>query len=605
MPPFPDTHSLLYADDLSLFVMEDSLKSAVSKLQNSLTLCYSWLRDKALNLNPSKCNVMMFTRKRISNFPGLFLNNVKINLVTKCKFLGLYLDAPLLTWSHHVDYIKSTCNKKLNIMKALTSKSWGANRQILITFYTAFIKSKINYGIEIYSSACPSKLHALEVIQNAALRLVTGLPKSSSIFSLQSESKIPSLTHSIDFYLIKYFYKMQSYPNNHILHNLLTTQWNYIKTFRWLTLRHKSPFILRAERLCMKYDLQVDILSNDRVYFPFPWSGLNTFISTSFEIKGKKQDIGNEVILSVFNETIFNKYPDFCTCFTDGSKNDVAVGAAVFIENINLTFSWRIDCKHSILMAELFAIFNCLLWVVDQTFYRRVLICSDSLVALRSIGTYVVKSYRKIVTSIQRLLLKIKSKNIDVVLQWIPSHSGIFGNELADSLAKNACNYSVITDLSLELDEYLSLVRKTLRDFSLANWYRLKDGTHFSSIIPDLTRWTWLSSGNRHCDVIMAKLRSGVANLNHFLFRLNSINSPNCIYCINEVETVKHYLLDCPRHILARNKFISKLNNLGISQGHVSVPILLSGTDFSPNKWRKVMNAIYTYIKDTGRINTI
>ena len=205
MPSFPDTHSLLYADDLSLFVVEDSLKSAVSKLQNSLTLCYSWLRDKALNLNPSKCNVMMFTRKRISNFPGLFLNDVKINLVTKCKFLGLYLDAPLLTWSHHIDYIKSTCNKKLNIMKALTSKSWGANRQILITFYTAFIKSKINYGIEIYSSACPSKLHALEVIQNTALRIVTGLPRSSPIFSLQSESKIPSIIHSIDFSQIKFF----------------------------------------------------------------------------------------------------------------------------------------------------------------------------------------------------------------------------------------------------------------------------------------------------------------------------------------------------------------------------------------------------------------
>ena len=254
---------------------------------------------------------------------------------------------------------------------------------------------------------------------------------------------------------------MQFYPKNHILHNLLTTQWNYVKTLRWLTLSHKSPFILRAEKLCMKYNLQVDTPSNDEVYFPFPWSDLNSFISTSFEIKCKKQDVSNDAILSVFNDEIFNNFPDFCICFTYGSKNDVAVGAAVFIDNINLTFSWRIDCRHSILMAELFAILNCLLWVANQTFYRHVLICSDSLVALRLIGAYVVKTYRKIVTDIQKLLFKIKSKNIVVVLQWIPSHSGIFGNEFTDSLAKNSCNYLVITDLNMEIDEYLSLVRKT------------------------------------------------------------------------------------------------------------------------------------------------
>ena len=60
MPSLHDTHSLLYADDLSMFVIEDSLGAAVDKLQTSVTSTSLWLKDKALKLNPSKSNLMMF-----------------------------------------------------------------------------------------------------------------------------------------------------------------------------------------------------------------------------------------------------------------------------------------------------------------------------------------------------------------------------------------------------------------------------------------------------------------------------------------------------------------------------------------------------------------
>ena len=129
LPNFQDTHSLLYADDLSMFVIEDSLDLAINKLQNSINSCNTWLKNNALKLNPLKSSIMMFTRKKVTFPPNLFLDNVKINLVTKFKFLGLFLDAPFLTWKHHINYLKASCTKKLSIMRALTSKSWGANRQ--------------------------------------------------------------------------------------------------------------------------------------------------------------------------------------------------------------------------------------------------------------------------------------------------------------------------------------------------------------------------------------------------------------------------------------------------------------------------------------------
>ena len=191
------------------------------------------------------------------------------------------------------------------------------------------------------------------------------------------------------------------------------------------------------------------------------------------------------------------------------------------------------------------------------------------------------------------------------MLQWIPSHTGIIGNELVDCLAKNACNYNTITYLDFEYEELLSIVKKNFKIANRNTWFNIRNNISIGTIIEDIFKWNWITSGNRHCDVLIAKLRNNVANLNSYLYKLKLIDSPNCIYCINTHETIKHYLLDCPRYILARNKMYSRLSDVGLVQNNISVSILLSGSDFSPNKWRKIMFALFTYFKDTGKIDIL
>ena len=58
------------------------------------------------------------------------------------------------------------------------------------------LKPKIDYGSEVYSSACRSLLDSLEPIQNAALRIATGALHTSPIPSLRVESGIRSLDKS-------------------------------------------------------------------------------------------------------------------------------------------------------------------------------------------------------------------------------------------------------------------------------------------------------------------------------------------------------------------------------------------------------------------------
>ena len=48
-------------------------------------------------------------------------------------------------------------------------------------------------------------------------------------------------------------------------------------------------------------------------------------------------------------------------------------------------------------------------------------------------------------------IITTKEKGIDLVIQWIPSHIGIHGNEYIDSIAKQALLLPYITDISCPL----------------------------------------------------------------------------------------------------------------------------------------------------------
>ena len=97
-PTIKEVHSLFYADDISLFSISDDLSTAVNNLQTAINKYSTWLNKLNLNLNPLKSSFMIFTRKKLTCPPILYLNSTSINLVTSQKFLGLIVDAPFLTW---------------------------------------------------------------------------------------------------------------------------------------------------------------------------------------------------------------------------------------------------------------------------------------------------------------------------------------------------------------------------------------------------------------------------------------------------------------------------------------------------------------------------
>ena len=78
--------------------------------------------------------------------------------------------------------------EKTEIMKLLTSSSWGRKAGMLLEFNVKYIWPKIEYAPVIYGSSTHSILKRLEVIQNSTVEIVSGAKKTTPVALLLSES---------------------------------------------------------------------------------------------------------------------------------------------------------------------------------------------------------------------------------------------------------------------------------------------------------------------------------------------------------------------------------------------------------------------------------
>ena len=71
-----------------------------------------------------------------------------------------------LDWKAHMEQLKSKCNKALNLMRSVSSTKWGADQKTIEMIYTSLIRSKIDYGCMVSSSANSREIESLKSVSN-------------------------------------------------------------------------------------------------------------------------------------------------------------------------------------------------------------------------------------------------------------------------------------------------------------------------------------------------------------------------------------------------------------------------------------------------------
>ena len=177
----------------------------------------------------------------------------------------------------------------------------------------------------------------------------------------------------------------------------------------------------------------------------------------------------------------------------------------------------------------------------------KVLICSDSLSVLQSINN--CKLDNPLVQDILLRFHNMGSKHI--ILCWLPSHTGIKGNEKADIAAKSTLllppsNFKLLyTDFKPIINKYLFNKWQSVWDTAVDN--------KLHSIKPILSEWQPAYRMDRKEEVVLSRLRIGHSYATHS-YLLKREEQPLCIHC-DASFTIKHVLLNCVDFENARNRY--------------------------------------------------
>ena len=193
-----DSNINLFADDTKIFSHSDTI------LQKSLDKIYHWLKERKLDLNPSKCQVLNIQKSTSCITPDFRINNITLPSTKVFKDLGIFIDENL-KWNHHINYVyKIASTISYQVLKSFKSTDINTLKKI----YLIYIRPKLEYNSPIWSPYLKKDINHLESIQRKYTRTVFNRCNISytSYFDRLSKLGIKSLEYRrIEFDLITFF----------------------------------------------------------------------------------------------------------------------------------------------------------------------------------------------------------------------------------------------------------------------------------------------------------------------------------------------------------------------------------------------------------------
>ena len=550
-----DINSSLYVDDfLICYKSKGKIESIDRQLQQQLKQLEQWANLNGFKFSPTKTVAVHFCRKTSCvKQHELKLYGKRLPVKNETRFLGVIFDRKL-SFLPHIKDLKIRCKTALNALKIFASPEWGGDTDTLLHLYRSLIRSKLDYASPIYGSARPSYLKILDPIQNQGLRLSLGAYKTSPIPSLQAEAYEPPLHIRRTQLSLQYAIKLSTNPSNPAYKTVFEIE-DYTKEKFAKCPNEIKPFGLRIEEDLAELNFTKNSTNNFMFSnIPF-WQLCPPKINLTLT-KFKKEESNPKTFKKEYKK-LLQTYPSHETIFTDGSKTNNAVGlAAVHItETEEIQITQRLPIDASIFSAEIGALQEALT-LIKSSPETHFLILSDSLSCLKAL-----KQLNPLDTRILCLKLHIHlliQKGKDLVFAWIPSHTGIAGNELADSLAKEALNLQIDTNKTPKLP-YTDF-RPKVKDHTLSLWkaeWKKETNNKLFNIKPKL-KPRIPSHLPRRENVTITRLKIGHTKLTHQHLLLRE-DAPVCVGCDSPL-TVKHILLECTDFSEARAKYYKSKN---------------------------------------------
>ncbi|KAL8583342.1 hypothetical protein ACOMHN_057628 [Nucella lapillus] len=142
-------------------------------------------------------------------------------------------------------------------------------------------------------------------------------------------------------------------------------------------------------------------------------------------------------------------------------KDNEEVGCALVIPDLGITKKYHLNNGIGIYTAELYAILKACETINDMPQPpRAALVLTDSKSSLQGLASGKTKNRQEFQAEISFLTQQILYKGTDLTFMWLPPHTGIKGNELADKAAKRATEDCTHVTLQLSTSEMKNKIRQ-------------------------------------------------------------------------------------------------------------------------------------------------
>lgn len=427
-----------YADDVAVWHTHSDIQLSQKILNQCMEGIEKWSRELKLTVNPDKTNFCIFSTDR-KNRKNL---NPTINLLgsvitrTKCPtYLGLTLDDEL-RFSQHLEQISNKASKRLNILKSLCGASWGSRPATLLNAYTSFVRPILEYAAPIWAPASSSSKNKVDNVQYRASKIIIGAVSSTNNIKAESECGLTSLESRRKLATIKFTNKIRSLTDLHVSNKTF-------KAWNGKTRLKRSSTLQFDKEIRMEIDLQHENLTyvQEPVFHnsPSPMTTINLSLLQPCTKKEPAAEIKEKGLRTI--RELSNSAQNLTIAYTDGSSdsNLDRGGAGILFTYVNGKSE-----SHKISVGKIASNYTCELVAIREALNiycskeiqnsNGLLLFSDSRSALQAI----LSGNSTLTQDIIQLLNKITTAQRTCILQWIPAHVDIDGNEEADILAKEA-----------------------------------------------------------------------------------------------------------------------------------------------------------------------
>ncbi len=425
-----------FADDLAIWVKGDNLNQLKERAQRALDKVGIWARRNKVTLNPSKTEACLFTNSINERDwqAGLNVEGKVVETKKVVKLLGVWFDQRL-NFVEHTRKVIEKMEKRTNILRAVAGREWGWQRDTMKGIYEATVESVIwHAGAGWLPWISKTGMAKLEVAQRKALRVICGLVQSSPEETIYREAEtLPIGREAKRRALIAYEKSLRLEAENPRRVICEAQQQRRLKANRGLREQARKTL----EDIGVQQQREMFALKRRRPWENIAERGTVMYAELIEKVSGETEEV---VKREIAEETLRQRGAGCdMVIYTDGSVEEGyknGGGAAVYYEDgvrrESLRAAATLTCSYR---TELGAIREAMK-IVREKRPRRAMIATDSQSAVKSLMNLRPSTDLELETLRQEIWES--STHTTLIVQWIPAHVGIEGNEAADEAANRA-----------------------------------------------------------------------------------------------------------------------------------------------------------------------